>query len=91
MIQPARIGQELGGDVVSIRERRMRVAIDELRRRALPLVVKHEWASMRTDDGVVVMACPECRGAPEDSTPGHRPGCEWGAIVAGARKMMGGT
>ena len=76
-------------------------AIDALGKRALALVMKHEWASsvMNSYDEHEAYACPECGGwdpsehhnpVDVDATTGHRghkPDCEWGRIVAAARAL----
>lgn len=64
---------------------------EEIGRRALALLLKHEWASSEPDGyGGEWPVCPECGahkydGVGNDNT--HKPGCAWSAIVAEAKKL----
>lgn len=78
-----------------------RAAVAVLGKRALALVLKHEWCGWNGegyDPGGD--RCPECeewadydRAIPGDMTSPivargkHKPGCEWGAIVAAAKEI----
>lgn len=52
--------------------------------RALALVLRHEWAGTANPDSDDDDCCVHCGG---DETPGHKPGCEWGAICDAARAL----
>lgn len=84
-------------EVLERDELRLRVSV--LGKRALALILKHEWCGdYSLDEEESVQCCPECDGMKpsfgvppryEDRAPpeGHAAGCEWGAICEESRRL----
>lgn len=61
-----------------------RAAIAVLGKRALALILEHEFC------GAHLGECPECGGVPVELAGmpgGHAKDCEWGLVVAGVEKL----
>jgi hypothetical protein len=78
----------------------LRSSVAVLGKRALALIIKHEFcAEDSTDTGKAM--CSECNAVeasdsgpvtlPNDGPGGHHVGCEWGAIVAEVKRLRGET
>lgn len=69
----------------------MRAAVAVLGKRALALILAHEWCGREWDspgsDSKLEAACPRCERLMSE---GHGDGCEWGALCEAARRLKGG-
>lgn len=82
-------------------EAELMAEVASLGKRALALVLKHEWGNVVEDEWDILATCSECDASHkvppavhvEDvdrSGWTHRPDCAWAAIVAEVKKMRDG-